>query len=69
MSSLQLRSPGISLPFLMLATADRVTLNDVSGKMQASLICCTQQVYEAILFGVRDLGEENMEGKQRKKEK
>lgn len=53
----------------MLARADCVTLNDVSGKMQASLISCTQQIYEAILFGVRDLGEETVEGKQRKKEK
>lgn len=43
----------------MLAKAYHVTLKNMSGKRQASLINCTQQVYEAILFHTKDLGGEN----------
>lgn len=51
----------------MLATANRVTLNNVSGKKQAMLINCTQQVCEAILFGMKDLEGENREGQAEEK--
>jgi hypothetical protein len=36
-------------------------------KGKQTLINCTQQVCEATLVGMKDLGEENREGNQRKK--
>lgn len=56
-SQRQLLPPDISLSLLMLARANHGTLKNVSRKRQASLINCTQQVYEAILFHMKDLGE------------